>query len=96
MLLALVTFGKLIEATAKARAGRLVRSLETLLPERALRLEAGGPREVPVADLRVGDRLQVRPGERFAVDGRILEGTTVDRGGGLHGRVAARDPRTRR
>ena len=77
MLLALVTFGKLIEATAKGRAAGLARSLETLLPERALRLEADDPREVPVADLRVGDRLQVRPGERFAVDGRILDGTTV-------------------
>jgi P-type E1-E2 ATPase len=77
MLPALVTFGKLIEATAKTRAGRLVRGLETLLPATAMREEPGGPREVPLADLCVGDRLRVRPGERFAADGRIIEGTTT-------------------
>ena len=77
MLLVLVTVGKLVEATAKTRAGRLLRGLETLLPAKALRIEAGGPRETAVRDLRPGDRLQVRPGERFAADGRILEGATV-------------------
>jgi heavy metal translocating P-type ATPase len=76
MLPALVTFGKLIEATAKGQAGRLTAGIETLLPKAAIRLEADGPREVPVAELVPGDRIQVRPGERFAVDGRILEGAT--------------------
>ncbi|MBE3070156.1 MAG: copper-translocating P-type ATPase, partial [Planctomycetes bacterium] len=52
MLPALVTFGKLIEATAKSRAGRLVRGLETLLPARALRETPDGPRETPVGELR--------------------------------------------
>jgi len=77
MLPALVTFGKLIEATAKSRAGRLVHGLETLLPATAARLGADGPRDVPLADLRPGDRLRVRPGERFPADGRIVEGTTL-------------------
>jgi heavy metal translocating P-type ATPase len=77
MLLALVTFGKLVEATAKARAGQLLRGLETLLPARAMRLQDDGPHEVSIEELRVGDRIQVRPGERFAVDGAIVEGTTV-------------------
>ena len=77
MLPALVTFGKLIEATAKGQAGRLTAGLETLLPKAATRVEAAGPREVPVADLCPGDHLLVRPGERFAVDGRILQGATL-------------------
>ena len=77
MLPALVTFGKLIEATAKTRAGRLLRGLETLLPATALREEAGALSEVPVRDLRAGDRLRVRPGERIPADGRILEGSTA-------------------
>jgi heavy metal translocating P-type ATPase len=77
MLPVLVTFGKLIEATAKTRVGRLVRGLETLLPATALRDGPDGPREAPVSELRVGDRIRVRPGERVAVDGRIIEGATT-------------------
>jgi heavy metal translocating P-type ATPase len=77
MLLTLVTVGKLVEASAKRRAGQLLRSLETLLPKRALRLCPEGPEEVELGLLQVGNRLQVRPGERFAVDGTILEGSTT-------------------
>jgi heavy metal translocating P-type ATPase len=116
MLPALVTFGKLLEATAKTRAGELVRGLETLLPKTALRVGAPGStgfqsvppgstdfqsvplgstdfqsvqeyrreqvtnlfyQEVPIGELRVGDLLRVRPGERFAADGRIVEGVTT-------------------
>ncbi|MGO8706007.1 MAG: heavy metal translocating P-type ATPase [Candidatus Brocadiia bacterium] len=77
MLPTLVTFGKLIEGTAKSRTAQLVRSLETLLPRTALKIEPGGPREVPLGDLRVGDRVRIRPGERIPVDGRILEGRTI-------------------
>ncbi len=78
MLPLLVTFGKVIEATAKTRTGRLVRGLETLLPGTALRLEPGGEtREVPLDALQAGDHLRVRPGERLPADGRIVEGQTV-------------------
>lgn len=77
MLPTLVTFGKLIEGTAKSRTARLVRSLETLLPRTALRIESYGSREVPIGDLRVGDRVRVRPGERIPADGRILEGRAI-------------------
>jgi heavy metal translocating P-type ATPase len=76
MLPALVTFGKLLEATAKTRTGRLVRDLETLLPASALREEPEGLREVPLADLRPGDRLRVRPGQRFPADGAVIEGSS--------------------
>jgi heavy metal translocating P-type ATPase len=77
MLPALVTFGKLIEATAKSRAAVLVTDLETLLPPRALRVEGDALVDVPAAALRVGDHIRVRPGERFAADGRIVEGATT-------------------
>ena len=77
MLPLLVTFGKLIEATAKTRTGQLMRGLETLLPSKAMRIERNEVREVVVSDLRVGDRLQIRPGERFPVDGRIREGRST-------------------
>jgi heavy metal translocating P-type ATPase len=77
MLPVLVTFGRIIEATAKARTGRLMRDLETLLPEAATRLESGAPRQVPLGELRVGDRVRVAPGERFPVDGGVVEGTST-------------------
>jgi heavy metal translocating P-type ATPase len=77
MLPVLVTFGKIIEATAKTRTGKLTRSLEGLLPKTALRIEPQRLVEVDLDVLQVGDRLRVRPGDRFAVDGRILEGTTT-------------------
>ena len=58
MLPVLVTFGKLIEATAKQRTGQLVHGLETLLPRTALRLDPAGVCEVELAQLRAGDRQQ--------------------------------------
>jgi len=77
MLPLLVTFGRLLEAAAKSHAGDLIRGLETLLPRTALRAEPEGPHEVALGELRPGDRILVRPGERIAADGRVLEGTTV-------------------
>ncbi len=77
MLLLLVTAGKLIEATAKRSTGDLVRGLETLLPRTAWRVEADGIREVPLGDLRAGDLLRVRPGERVPADGVIEEGAST-------------------
>ena len=76
MLPVLVTLGRIIEASAKTRAADLLQSLESLLPERALRVTAADPEEVRLDLLRPGDLVRVRPGERIAVDGRILEGTS--------------------
>jgi len=74
MLPVLVTVGKIIEASAKSRAADLLHSLEALLPERALRMTPSGGEEVGIELLQPGDLVQVRPGERVAVDGNILEG----------------------
>ncbi len=77
MLLALVTVGKLIEASSKVRAGRLLRALEEMLPATARRVREGQVEEVPTAGLRPGDRVIVPPGSRIPVDGRIVEGSGV-------------------
>lgn len=76
MLPVLVTFGKIIESSAKTKASDLLHTLQTLLPASALRLAPSGPVEVPLSALQVGDAIQVRPGERVAVDGLILEGSS--------------------
>ena len=76
MLPVLVTVGKLVEATAKRRASDLLQALEALLPETALLVTPAGCSEVALDTLRPGDLVRVRPGERVAVDGSILEGTS--------------------
>ncbi|WP_295518670.1 heavy metal translocating P-type ATPase [uncultured Pseudomonas sp.] len=75
MVIALVRLGKYLEARAKRRTGAALRALEALRPERARRLGATGQEEeVALTQLRLGDRLQIRPGERIPADGRILRG----------------------
>ena len=76
MLPVLVTVGKLIEASAKRRATDLLHALEALLPRTALLVTPAGSEEVALDSLRPGNLVRVRPGERIAVDGRILEGTS--------------------
>jgi P-type Cu2+ transporter len=76
MLPVLVTFGKIIESCAKTRAADLLHGLEALLPASALRVTCLGCAEVAIKDLAVGDLIRVRPGERIAVDGRVVEGSS--------------------
>ncbi len=70
-----VLLGKWLEARAKRRTTAALRALEALRPATARVRDAdGGEREVPLASVRVGDRIVVRPGERIAVDGVVEEG----------------------
>jgi heavy metal translocating P-type ATPase len=77
MLPVLVTFGKIIEATAKKKASELLHALESLLPATALRVVNGKQEEVPLKQLRAGDLVRILPGGRIPVDGVISEGTTT-------------------
>ena len=74
-LLGIISLGHWLEARASARAGTAVRSLLEMQPETAERLDdSGGSRDVPIAEITVGDHMVVRPGARVAVDGKVLEG----------------------
>lgn len=74
MIVTLVLAGKWLEARATRRSGDAVRALAGLgMAE--VRLEDG--RDVPVADLAVGMRFVVRPGERIATDGRVVSGASA-------------------
>ena len=76
VVITLVLLGKWMEARAKRQTTEAIRALNALRPETArLRLN-GQDREVPVAQVVVGDLIVVRPGERIAVDGEIVEGAT--------------------
>ncbi|MEO4045989.1 heavy metal translocating P-type ATPase [Pseudomonas sp. CAU 1711] len=74
VIIALVLLGKYLESRAKRQTSAAIRALEALRPERATRLADGREEEVAIAALRLDDRVVVRPGERFPVDGEVLEG----------------------
>ncbi|WAH58163.1 heavy metal translocating P-type ATPase [Pseudomonas silvicola] len=74
VVIALVLLGKYLESRAKRQTATAIRALEQLRPERAMRLREGVEHEVAIGQLRLGDQVVVRPGERFAVDGHVLEG----------------------
>ncbi|AMR66061.1 heavy metal translocating P-type ATPase [Aquipseudomonas alcaligenes] len=74
VVIALVLLGKYLESRAKRQTSAAIRALEALRPERATRLVEGREEEVAIAALRLDDRVVVRPGERFPVDGEVLEG----------------------
>jgi Cu+-exporting ATPase len=73
-LLALISFGHWLEARARDRAGSAIRELLNLAPPTAMRMKDGEFEEVPVAQVVRGDRILVRPGDRVAVDGVVVEG----------------------
>nr|WP_186276221.1 heavy metal translocating P-type ATPase [Burkholderia gladioli] len=76
VIVTLVRFGKWLEARAKRQTTDAIRALNALRPDRARIVEHGVEREVPLAQVRVGSIVAVRPGERFPVDGRIAAGAS--------------------
>nr|WP_186192451.1 heavy metal translocating P-type ATPase [Burkholderia gladioli] len=76
VIVTLVRFGKWLEARAKRQTTDAIRALNALRPDRARIVEQGVEREVPLAQVRVGSIVAVRPGERFPVDGRIAAGAS--------------------
>jgi len=79
VIIVLILFGRLLEARAKGRTSDAIRRLMGLRPRTARVLGPEGEREVPIEEVRAGDVLVVRPGEKVPVDGLILEGrSSVD------------------
>ncbi|MDO8252058.1 MAG: copper-translocating P-type ATPase, partial [Rhodoferax sp.] len=76
VVITLVLLGKWMEARAKRQTTEAIRALNALRPDTARRRRGGVDEEVPVSEVRVGDLVVVRPGERIAVDGDITEGAT--------------------
>ena len=72
--IALVRLGKWLETRARRGAGAAIRALEQLRPERTRVRRDGAEQEVPVGELRAGDLLLVRPGERIPADGVVQDG----------------------
>ena len=74
----LVLLGQVLELRARRQTSSAIRSLLKLAPQQAhLLLSDGGEKDVSLADVRVGARLRVRPGERIPVDGVVREGASA-------------------
>ena len=74
VIITLVLLGQLLELRARHRTGAAIRELMSLAPPLARVVRDGAEREVPLDDVRVGDTLRVRPGEKIPVDGWLTEG----------------------
>ncbi|MFC8518996.1 heavy metal translocating P-type ATPase [Streptomyces sp. NPDC057257] len=74
---AFILLGRYLEARAKRRSGAALRALMELGAKDVSVLRGGREVRVPVAQLAVGDRFVVRPGEKIATDGTVVEGTSA-------------------
>ncbi len=73
----LVLLGQVLELKARSQTSSAIRALLELAPSRAMRIKPdGSEEEVELDDIKVGDKLRVRPGEKIPIDGKILEGSS--------------------
>jgi len=77
VIVVLVLLGQVLELRARNRTGQAIRSLLGLAPTHALKVTpCGHEREILLQDVKPGDTLRVRPGEKIPVDGTVLEGSS--------------------
>ncbi len=77
VIVTLVLLGQVLELRARRSTGAAIRALLGLAPATARRVRPdGGEEDVPLADVQVGDKLRVRPGEKVPVDGTVEDGSS--------------------
>jgi|ThiBio_1000_plan_1041568.scaffolds.fasta_scaffold00140_45 Cu+-exporting ATPase len=76
VIVTLILLGRFLEARAKGRTGEAIKKLVGLQAKTARIIRDGITAEVPLAEVRAGDLMVVRPGEKIAVDGEIVEGSS--------------------
>jgi Cu+-exporting ATPase len=77
MIIALILLGRLLEARAKGQTSEAIRKLIGLAPKTARVIRDNQEKDIPVEEVKKGDLIVVRPGEKIAVDGRIKEGRSA-------------------
>lgn len=77
IIIGFVLIGRWLEARAKGQAAGAVQALMGRRPETAQVVRDGADVEVPLAEVRVGDVVRARPGDRIAVDGLVIEGASA-------------------
>ena len=78
VIISLTLLGQMLELKARSQTSAAIKSLLGLAPKTARRVAADGTEaDVPLAQVHVGDRLRVRPGEKVPVDGLVVEGSSA-------------------
>ncbi|GBD39980.1 Copper-exporting P-type ATPase A [bacterium HR37] len=79
MIISLILLGRLLEKRARSQTGEAIRKLISLQPKTARVIRDGEEKDIPVEEVKVGDIVVVRPGEKIPVDGIVIEGhSSVD------------------
>jgi Cu+-exporting ATPase len=76
VIITLILMGRMLESKAKSRTSESIKKLIDLQPKISRILKDGIEQNIPTEELKVGDIIIVRPGEKIPVDGKILEGTS--------------------
>src|SRR5439155_813471 len=77
IIVTLVSVGEVMQLRAMGQTSHAIRQLLALAPATALRIDADGREgEISLSEVRIGDRLRVRPGEKIPVDGTVVEGSS--------------------
>jgi Cu+-exporting ATPase len=77
VILALITLGKYMEAVSKGKTSEAIKKLMGLAPKQAAVIRNGTEIQIPIDEVEVGDTVVVRPGEKFPVDGVVIEGLSA-------------------
>ncbi|MBS5926361.1 MAG: copper-translocating P-type ATPase [Clostridium sp.] len=76
-ILTLITLGKYLEAKTKGKTSEAIKKLMGLAPKKATIIVDGVEKVISIDEVKVGDVILVKPGEKLPVDGEIIEGTTT-------------------
>lgn len=77
VIMTLVILGQLMEALAHKKTGNAIKELMNLSPDEANVMVNNEEKRVPLSEVKIGDVLKVKPGEKIPVDGKIIEGNSV-------------------
>lgn len=78
VIIQLVLLGQILELRARSQTSSAIKALLGLAPKTAVRINGAGEDEtVAVADLQVGDRVRLKPGEKVSIDGLVVEGESA-------------------
>ena len=73
-IIAFILLGRMLESRARGRTSSAIRKLIDLQPQTASVVRDGSEQQLPISEVRVGDEIVVRPGQKVAVDGVVIDG----------------------